>query len=117
METESVGWGRLWFDGRIEEKDLDKSGGTLLSLEISGVTVISGRFLFLLSQLDRGFWTHAECDRRKKEKVLCVLGSTKSEILHFSKLINATFHQQMLSDSEASLVLPLGQNTETLQFF
>lgn len=45
------------------------------------------------------------------------MGSTKSDILHLSKLINATFHQQMLSDSEASLVFPLGQNAETLQFF
>ncbi len=64
----TFGWDRLRVDGRIEEKDLDKSGGTLLSLEISGVTVINGWFLFLLSQLDGGFWSHTECERRQKRK-------------------------------------------------
>ena len=37
--------------GRIEEKDLDKSDGTLLSLQISGVTVIGRWFLSVLPQL------------------------------------------------------------------
>ncbi len=59
--------------------DLDKSNGTLLSLKISGVTVMSGRFSSLLRRLGGGFWTHAECERRRGDKVQSVLGSTKSE--------------------------------------
>ena len=72
------------------------------SLKISGVRVIGGWFLSLLLQLAGGFWTHAESASKKKKRVLCVLGSTKSEIVHLGKLINRTFQQQMPSFSETS---------------
>lgn len=91
----------------IEETDLDKSNGTLPSLEISWVAVISGWFLPLLPLHGGGLLSHIEWER-KRENILSVFGSTKREILHLSELINATFHQETLSDSEASPVSPLG---------
>lgn len=66
-----VGLVRLWFYGRIEEKDLDKSDGTLLSLQISGVTVIGGGFLSVLPQLggDSGPTLGATAGKEKRSSV------------------------------------------------